>query len=578
MSIWAIAWRSIRHRGVASGLTMASMALGVALVVLVLTIHGVVSESFRANSTLGYHMVVGARGGSLQLTLNSVFYLSRPVENIPYEYYLAFRPAKIRQKELLNSIAYKSYRAAGDSREMLASTSLGFGGGLHELMLAAALDQTEQAELEPMGIDDAGMFSNFTGFVIPLCLGDSFKNFRVIGTSTDFFDTVVYDLERNRKYEFSQGRNFQFHSEEHGYFECVIGSTVAHNTGLKIGDKINPTHGAPDDPNAHEHEQEFTVVGILAPSGTPNDRGVFVNMEGFYLINDHAKPVEEEAPRASGSGESESESSEGSGEGSDDEWKDLLGDSEHYLSRNTFVSASVTQDSASPDTQDNPVPHDHDHDAHVAPGQFERLPVEQREVTSMLVLADDGLGGDFAAMHMSNVINSGVLEGTLKWSAYRPSQAQRSAQACQPVLEIDRLFQTIVVPIQSLLLILTVLICVVSGISILVSIYNSMSERRSEIAVMRALGARRITIMSIVLMESFLLTAIGGGIGWMVAHACNAIASPYIEGQIGIGLSFFQFVPAELTLLPSLMVLAVAVGLVPAISAYRTDVSQWLGK
>ena len=90
MNIFQIAWRSIQQRGIASTLTMLSMALGVMLVVLVLSIYGIVSESFRANSTLGYHLIVGARGGSLQLTLNSVYYLSQPVENIPYEYYLAF--------------------------------------------------------------------------------------------------------------------------------------------------------------------------------------------------------------------------------------------------------------------------------------------------------------------------------------------------------------------------------------------------------------------------------------------------------------------------------------------------------
>src|SRR5205814_5700455 len=39
----------------------------------------------------------------------------------------------------------------------------------------------------------------------------------------------------------------------------------------------------------------FTVVGILKPSGTPNDRAVFINMEGFYLMEGHSAPVEEEA-------------------------------------------------------------------------------------------------------------------------------------------------------------------------------------------------------------------------------------------------------------------------------------------
>ena len=98
MNVFKIAWRSIQHRGLGSLLTIISMALGVMMVVAVLTIHGVVSQSFKNNNSLGYNVIVGARGGGLQLTLNSVYYLSKPVENVPYEYYLAFCDAETRHK------------------------------------------------------------------------------------------------------------------------------------------------------------------------------------------------------------------------------------------------------------------------------------------------------------------------------------------------------------------------------------------------------------------------------------------------------------------------------------------------
>src|SRR5204863_8415325 len=58
---------------------------------------------------------------------------------------------------------------------------------------------------------------------------------------------------------------------------------------------ITPRHGEPE---GHAHEQKFTIVGILAPSGTPNDRAVFVNMEGFYLMSDHANPLETPKPQS----------------------------------------------------------------------------------------------------------------------------------------------------------------------------------------------------------------------------------------------------------------------------------------
>ena len=90
MSLWRIAWRSIQQRGLASSLTGMSMALGVMLVVAVLVIHGVINDSFLNNSSLGYNVLVGAKGGRLELVLNSVYYLARPVENVPYSYYQEF--------------------------------------------------------------------------------------------------------------------------------------------------------------------------------------------------------------------------------------------------------------------------------------------------------------------------------------------------------------------------------------------------------------------------------------------------------------------------------------------------------
>ena len=71
MSLWKIAWRSIQQRALASTLTGLSMGLGVALVVAVLLIHGVIGDSFRNNSSLGYNLIVGAKGGKLQLVLNN---------------------------------------------------------------------------------------------------------------------------------------------------------------------------------------------------------------------------------------------------------------------------------------------------------------------------------------------------------------------------------------------------------------------------------------------------------------------------------------------------------------------------
>lgn len=534
MSLFAIAYRSIRQRGVASALTMFSMALGVMLVVAVLSIHGVVSQSFRNNASLGYNMIVGPKGGKEQLTLNTVYYLSAPVENIPYTFYLEFLDKDERDALMAESFAAKAHDDAWQAAALEGLS--GDAGGLAGLASIAALGAAEKIDARASDLDRPGKYGQFTELAIPLCLGDYFGRFRVVGTTPALFNDLVYDIENNRKFEFAQGRNFQWNSQEHGFFEAVVGATVAREMGVKLGDGINPAHG---DPEGHTHARKFIVVGILKPSGTPNDRGVFVNMEGFYLMEDHAKPLDE--PKLG------DEPPEGPQEMTREEWMALQ---------------AARQKKA------------RDQEMAIDP---EPLPVEQREVTAILLKVPPMIAPG---------VENGINEGNV-------------AQAVLPVAVIYGLFEFIVNPIQWTLLLLTAMICVVSGISILVSIYNSMSERRHEIAVIRALGAGRGTVMTIILLEATLL-ALGGGIaGWLMGHTGVFLASPWIEAYTGVQLGFYDWEPAfrvltwlgfsgaaaervtlpvESVLLPALVLLAIAVGIWPAISAYRTDVVQSLGK
>ncbi len=512
------------------------MALGVMLVVVVLTIHGVVADSFRANSSLGYNMIVGARGGKLQLTLNTVYYLSQPVETIPYDYYLEFLPAERRKADVENSVAVQSQSADWEAAELAALS----GGGLQSLATMVALDTLQKVDAKPLERDRNGQFALYTELAIPLCLGDYYDRFRVVGTTPALFNDLIYDRDKGKKYKIDQGRNFVDWSEEHGFFEAVVGAKVARELNIGLGHKFSPTHGAPagEDVTVHD-ETEFTVVGILESSGTPNDRAVFVNIEGFYLIAGHVKPI-----------------------GDDD-----------------------ADESA-------------DGHEHLPPS---RLPLEERELAAILILTKPEML--MAAPGIQNQIEEGALESSLDWSDYRPPRQQKSAQAALPIAVIHNLLEYTVKPINWVLLLLTVMICVVSGISILVSIYNSMSERRHEIAVMRALGAGRLTVLTIVLLESIILSVGGGMLGWVGAHGLNWWFSGYVEAQTGVAIGAFDFAPPidfselfgfdvgswwltawldvvspELFIIPALILLAVIVGFVPAMSAYRTDVAKSLGK
>ena len=250
MNLIQIAWRNFCHRALSSILTTLSLALGVGLVVAVLAAYGIITEAFSSNAQTGFNLVVGpARGSSLQLTLNSVYYLSQPNENIDYSKYMEFFSQEDRAAML------RKY--GGDS-------TLGDREGEYAYYIG---DQ---------------------GFAIPLALGDYLGEFRVVGTTPEFFEKLRHGSKLDKELAFSDGRALKEHSAENSYFEAVLGARVAITMGLKVGDSFNSSHG---DPNGKGHGQGFTVVGIMKATGTPHDRAAFVNLEGFYLLENHSLPL-----------------------------------------------------------------------------------------------------------------------------------------------------------------------------------------------------------------------------------------------------------------------------------------------
>ncbi len=463
MNILQIAWRNFQQRSLSSILTTISLALGVALTVAVLAVYGIVSDAFERNASVGYNLVVGPKGSPLQLTLNSVYYLSQPIENLPYTQYMEFL-----------------------SKEQRAEQVATYGG---------------PAEL---GERD-GAYSAYVrgGFAIPLALGDYFGQFRVVGTTPEFFEKLRYGLDVDKPFEFSAGRAIEYHSDEHGYFEAVVGSRVAQEMNVGVGDEFFPTHG---DPTGHGHDLGFTIVGVMKPTGTPNDRVAIVNLEGFYLMGGHAKPIDAE---------------------------DLTAEEQ------AAVDAVADAEAAGADGSGGPA-------------KFKPLSIRQREVTSILVRTGNPLFGP----QIQNVVNEDIY-----------------AQAAAPVLEINKLMNLIVAPLLTALMVITVITCVVAAVGILVSIYNSMNDRKRDIAVMRALGARRDTVTSVILLESLLIAVIGGAAGWILAHVAIWFSGGYIEAQTGIRPGLFSTSPYELIILPLVLGLAALAGLLPAVAAYRTDVT-----
>ena len=492
MSLWKIAWKSIEHRSLASSLTALSMALGVALVVSVLVVNGVVGKSFQQGAQ-GYDLIVGAKGSKLQLVLSTVFYNQDPIGLIPYDYY-----------NLMRSSRYS-------------------------------------AEVKT---------------AIPIARGDNYQGAPVVATTPEYFKAVT--KSDGKPYTLQKGNFFK----NVDYTGAVIGYSVAKKNKLQLGDEIRFGHtSSQNDRDLHE---PFKVVGILDHTGSPNDRAVFVNLEGFYKQHEHADGSES----VNYSFRAEEVAKKRAELGLDDQ---TVNDSDEHHEHEEGELADGDEHEA----------HDHEHESY------------ERRLTAILLITKDqevAVGGtaeqvealtsrpgvEISESDLVTPERRAVIDTAVTALPAKIDGELLEAQAVAPVQEIAAFFQDVIGNIQSVLIIFAIQVVIVAGVGMMVSIYNSMNERRQEIAIMRALGARRSTVMAIVLFESILLSLGGGFLGALIGHLAIAGLAPFIMSYANVMVHPWDFQLIELVLIPCLIALASVVGYLPAVVAYRTDVAQAL--
>ncbi|MGH1351576.1 MAG: ABC transporter permease [Methyloligellaceae bacterium] len=114
-------------------------------------------------------------------------------------------------------------------------------------------------------------------WAVPMSLGDSHKGYRVLGTTTDFF--------QHYKYRSKQQLQFQSGAPFKGLLDTVIGADVAKALGYKIDTSVIIAHGLGATSFVKHKDKPFKVVGILKSTGTPVDRTVFVSLQAIEAIH-----------------------------------------------------------------------------------------------------------------------------------------------------------------------------------------------------------------------------------------------------------------------------------------------------
>lgn len=122
------------------------------------------------------------------------------------------------------------------------------------------------------------------------------------------------------------------------------------------------------------------------------------------------------------------------------------------------------------------------------------------------------------------------------------------------------------------------LVLLVAAMMIAVSIYNTMNERRREIAIMRSLGARRGQIVAIVVGEASTLAFVGAVLGIGLCHAAALLVRSTVEDLTGVFLDWTAFAPRELYLLLGVTTLGAVAGVLPAIKGSTTQVADNLSQ
>lgn len=297
---------------------------------------------------------------------------------------------------------------------------------------------------------------------IPIAVGDNFEGWRIVGTLPALFSDVEYAAGKKYAVQ-ADGKVFT-----PGTHEAVVGSYVAKRLGWKIGSTFKPYHGLAFNPE-DQHEEVYTVVGVLEATNTPVDRVIWIPLSGVQTMSGHA-------------------------------------------------AASANDVSA---------------------------------VLIQLKASTAGMMLDMQINKQGNKLTFAFPIGTIV------------AELFNKISWVDKV-----------LTLLAWLVAAVASGSVLVSIYNSMSARQRDIAILRALGAKRLTVFGAVVGEAAVIGVLGAAAGFAVFAGLGALVAGIIQNQTGVVLEPLQWNPVFWWGPATFVGLCVLGGLVPALKAYRVPVAE----
>jgi putative ABC transport system permease protein len=347
---------------------------------------------------------------------------------------------------------------------------------------------------------------------IPLAYGDNYEKWRIVGTNFKY--PAHYDAK------VSEGRMFS------APFEATLGKRVADETGLKVGDKFTSMHGFDNQSNeedAHHHDHPFVVVGILETNNSALDNLILTPVESVWLVHDHGDEEEHSSMENPAHGEPGHVHEEG--------------DEHDHTGENP---AHGEEGHVHVDGDEHDHEHAHDHEA-------------SQEMTAYLIKKRNPL----AAMMLANVVRD------------------TNMQLADPAIEMNRLSQNFGLGMDTLKAI-AILIMILSFVSVFISLYNSLKERKYELALLRTMGGSRGTLFALIMQEGLLLVIIGFVTGTILSRIGLLALSSLLKENFQYEINDLSVSSSELVLLAVTLGVGVLASLLPALRALKMDISKTL--
>jgi len=319
-------------------------------------------------------------------------------------------------------------------------------------------------------------------WTIPLSLGDSHQSFPVLGTTPAYFEHFRFGDKQPLK--LAQGKPFV------GLFDVVLGAEVAERLGYSLGDKIALTHGMEAGAGADHADKPFSVVGILARTGTPVDRTLHIGLEALEAIH-----------------------------------LDWQGGA--------------------------PIP-----GFAIPPELVKKFNLTPKSVTAVLV----GLN---------------TRAGVFAMQRYVANYRDEPLMAVLPGVALSQLWEMMAIAERALLAI-SALVVVVSFAGLVAVVLAGLGERRRELAILRANGARPRDLFTLLALEGGAVTLAGALVGLLLLTLLTAALGPWLEAQYGLLLKLTLPSVEELRLLGWVILVGTLASLLPGYRAYRLSLSDGL--